>query len=443
MPQPLKDAIALCKTIRRNGYDAYVISAALQERLLENEEHGEVDIATDMQPSELRKLFPLLDSSDENTDLGSLQEGDMLMRFYPMDTLASSHPEVAASRLTPRLMKKLEDRGELPTALACPYIPEVPDAYAGFCDFSDGVVNLIGVPDATLRRNYLLGVRALRFAANYDLPMEPNTWVAILRSASRILDYVPVSDIVDEWKKVEAENMARFFELLYETQILHGLIPELAALSKIKQRKSEDEPELETAWQHTLDKMRLYPETLPYDWLGTTACLFHDVGKLYTAEYTDGEWTFHQHPWVGAKITRKILKRLRFPTEDLEVICHLVRHHKRFDSMLTDRGIRRFKALDEYPRIIEMARADVKARGGNYTAFNHNMKYLERADVPEEMLEPLLNGKEIMDFTGLNPGPAVGIIRQALLQAQVAGDVTSIPEAVEFIRTYYEKEIRN
>ena len=111
--------------------------------------------------------------------------------------------------------------------------------------------------------------------------------------------------------------------------------------------------------------------------------------------------------------------------------------------MLTDRGIRRFKALDEYPRIIEMARADVKARGGNYTAFNHNMKYLERADVPEEMLEPLLNGKEIMDFTGLNPGPAVGIIRQALLQAQVAGDVTSVPEAVEFIRTYYEKEIRN
>jgi poly(A) polymerase len=168
------------------------------------------------------------------------------------------------------------------------------------------------------------------------------------------------------------------------------------------------------------------------------ACLLHDVGKLFTAEYYDGKWHFHQHHRIGAQVARKILGRLRMPPDEVDLICHLVRHHMRFQYMLTERGARRFKALDEYPRLIEMARADTKARGGNYTNFNHNLKMLEKAETPEEMSEPLLNGNEIMEFTGLKPGPAIGIIREALLQAQVEGKVTSVPEAVDFVLAYKE-----
>jgi poly(A) polymerase len=244
---------------------------------------------------------------------------------------------------------------------------------------------------------------------------------------------------MDEWRKVEAENLWRFVQLLFDTQIFHGLMPEVAALSLVHQIKNESGKE-ETVFSHTLDTMARYPEELPYDWYGTMACLFHDVGKLYTAEYIGDRWTFNQHHHVGAKVTRKILNRLRFMPEDVDLICHLVRHHMRFKFMLTDKGIRRFKALDEYPRLIEMARADLKARDGDYTAFNHNVKYLDRADVPEEMLEPLLNGNEIMEFTGLKPGPAVGLARDALLQAQIGGEVSSVPEAVEFIRKYCTME---
>jgi poly(A) polymerase len=111
-----------------------------------------------------------------------------------------------------------------------------------------------------------------------------------------------------------------------------------------------------------------------------------------------------------------------------------------FHFMLTDKGIRRFKALDEYPRLIEMARADLKAKNAKYTEFNHNMKMLERADIREELLEPLLNGKQIMDITGIKPGPAVGLIRDNLLQAQIAGDVNTVEEAKRFVLVYKEKE---
>ena len=168
--------------------------------------------------------------------------------------------------------------------------------------------------------------------------------------------------------------------------------------------------------------------------------LFHDVGKLFTAEFHQGRWTFYEHHRVGAKITRKILRRLHMLTEDIELICHLVHNHMRFSFMMTDRGIRRFKAQDEYPRLIEMSRANIKAREDNYTAFNHNNKYLQRAELPEQMLEPMLNGNEIMQFTGLKPGPSVGHIRNALLTAQIAGEVNTRDEAIAFARTMAETQ---
>jgi len=438
MSDPYKDAISICKTITRNGYDAYVVNARMQHLVQDDNGAVELDIATDIDFKGLDRLFPTIERSDAVLAFAKLHEGGVLYRFYPTDIEDGSHPEECVARVTPRLLQKLQERGEVSPSLTCPYIPTTEDRYQGFDDLGSGEVKLSGIPDETLKRDYLRAVRAMRFAANYHLPIENNTWMAILRGARRVLDYVSVSDIMDEWRRVEAENMADFVRLLFDSMILHGLVPEVAALSRVRQRKNDTE--WETVLDRTLAVMRYYPEELPFDWLGTMSCLFHDVGKLYTAEFFNGEWTFDQHHRVGAKVTRKILKRLRFSSGDIDLICHLVRHHRRFSYMLTDRGIRRFKALDEYPRLMEIERAKVKARNGNYTEFNHNMKMLERTDTPEEMLEPLLNGNEIMDFAGLQPGPAVGIIREALLKAQVAGEVGSIPDAVEFVIRYKERE---
>ncbi|MBD5552737.1 MAG: HD domain-containing protein, partial [Desulfovibrio sp.] len=191
---------------------------------------------------------------------------------------------------------------------------------------------------------------------------------------------------------------------------------------------------------HTLKGMELYPQAgLHYDWLGTMAMLFHDVGKLYTAEYLDGRWTYYQHHEVGAKVTRKILRRLHFDLEDTELICHLVNHHMRFHFMLTDRGIRRFKAVGETDRLMAMAKADLLAREDSFTSYNHNLKYLDRAETPEQMLEPLLNGNEIMEETRLAPGRLVGVIRAALLEAQKNGQIADRDDAILFVRRYAQQ----
>ncbi len=438
MPQPLKEAVALCKTVMRNGYDAYVINAPLQQRAMDDQ-NLEVDICTELDSEGLAKLFPNLEESLASDFSGSLVQGGVKFNFFPADIIESSYTDGTIARLTPRLVKKLEAMGDLPLSWACPYIPGARDVYDGFERLDSGVICLEGIPDETLKKDYLRAIKALRFSANYHLPIEGNTWLAIIRACRRVLDYVSVTDFMDEWRKVEAENMYRFVELLYESMILHGLVPELTSLSRVKQVKNPEEGE-ESVWEHTIETMRRYPEELPYDWYGTMACLFHDVGKLFAGEFFEGKIYFYQHHRIGAKVTRKILKRLRFNTDEVDLICHLVRNHMRFHFMLTDRGIRRFKLLDEYPRLIEMARADIKARNGRYKEFNHNMKMLDRADLSEEMVEPLLNGHEIMDFTDIKPGPAVGIIREALLEAQISGQVSSVPEAIEFIMRYQKKE---
>ncbi len=438
MPQPLKEAVALCKIIMRNGYDAYVINAPLQQKAMDSF-NPEVDICTELDSEGLAKLFSGFEESLAPDFSGSLIQDDIRFNFFPADIIESSYTDGTIARLTPRLVKNLEAMGELPLSWACPYIPRVREAYDGFEKLDSGHICLEGIPDETLKKDYLRAVKALRFSANYHLPIEGNTWLAILRACRRVLDYVSVTDFMDEWRKVEAENMYRFVELLYDSMILHGLVPELTSLSRVKQIKNPENGE-EPLWNHTVETMRRYPEELPYDWYGTLACLFHDVGKLFAGEYFENRINFYQHHRIGAKVTRKILKRLRFNTDEVDLISHLVRHHMRFHFMLTDRGIRRFKSLAEYSRLIEMARADIKARNGSYKEFNHNMKMLDRADLSQEMLEPLLNGHEIMDFTDIKPGPAVGIIRDALLEAQVSGDVTSVPEAIEFIMRYQKKE---
>lgn len=431
----IRTGITLCKAIMRNGYDAYAINAPLQKLIIEATGKLEVDIACACDPETLCKIFPNIEATAEEGAMAMLREGEVTLYFYPADVEDASHPERGQLRITPRMLRLLQEQHDkLRFNMNARHTGGQEE---GFDDFTErGCVCLEGLPGVTLARNYLLAIRALRFAANFDLPVEPQTWMAIVQSANRILDYVPSREIMVEWRQVSAEAMWKFVQLLYDAHILHGLMPEIAALACVKQERNDDGV-IETVFDHTIACMRLYPEgRLPMDWYGVLATLFHDVGKLYTAEQLNGKWTFYQHHRVGAGVTRKILRRLHFSPEDIDLICHLVRHHMLFHFMLTDRGIRRFKSFEETDRLIEICRADIEARGGSYTYFNHNQKYLERAETAEIMLEPLLNGNEIMESTGLPPGPAVGNIREALLKAQVAGEVVDRDSAMEFVKRY-------
>ena len=442
MSPSFKDAVTICKTIMRNGYDAHIVNTPLQYEVILATEQLEIDLATDIPSDELSKLFPAVEKETNDLAIGRLKADGYLYRFYRMTASETAHPEVILTKVTPTILRKLETLGKVPTTLINgmeTLRDKSEHDLSGFDDLSTGNIKLAGLPDKTLKTDYSLAIKALRHAANYNLPIEENTWLSIVRSARRVLEYVPTRTIMKEWRSVEAENIWRFVQLLFDSHVLHGIIPELACLSRVMHTKNDTGVE-ETIFAHTIAAVKAYPEgELPHDWLGTMAMLFHDIGKLYTGEFFDEKWFFYQHHRVGAEVTRKILHRLHMDSEDIDLICNLVLNHMRFQFMMTDRGIRRFISQSENKRLIEMSRANIVARDDNYTAFNHNTKYLKRAETPEQMLEPLLNGNEIMEMTQLAPGPHVGEIRQALLQAQKQGLVKSHEDAISFTTEYAKR----
>ena len=223
MEKALKDAITICKTLLRNGYDAHVINAPVQEHLLKHSKQLAVDIACEPDLETLLKLFPEAHVEPDQRAIAQMEKDGVLFRFYALEVEDASHPELSLLRITPTMANMMDPQERLQLGMTGFGSPApTGDVYDGFMDVKGGLIQLTGLPDETLRHNYLLAIRALRFAANFDIPIEPNTWLAIVRSSTRVLDYVPAADIMDEWRKVAAESMYRFVKLMFDAHILQG-----------------------------------------------------------------------------------------------------------------------------------------------------------------------------------------------------------------------------
>ena len=115
MSQPFKDAVGFCKTIMRNGYDAYVVNVRLQALTLdETGSEKELDICTEAGLVELQKYFPHMEESQDEEILGYLSEGGVKYYFYPANVDDASYTDEAIATMTPRLLKRLEQRGDIP-----------------------------------------------------------------------------------------------------------------------------------------------------------------------------------------------------------------------------------------------------------------------------------------------------------------------------------------
>ncbi len=431
-----KEASSICKVILRNGYDAYVINATLQSKIFALTDEKAIDIASEADSEILAKLFPQFEAAKQGHFLGIADIDGLIARFYAIDEYKNAHPSYGLMRITPHMLDILQEKHEQTfNAIEGALFSENPEE--AFEDFECGAITLKGIPYRALQRNYCLAITALRLSANTGLPIDPTTWLSIIRASRDIADYMSKSSFTQEMRLVEAKNLWKFVQLLFDSCLLHSLLPEVSTLSVIKQQRSKEDLSETNALEHVISCMRHYKEEEENDdWLGTVAILFHSVGKVFTAEKYQDSWTFFQYHKIGAQVVRSILRRLHFESEEIDTVCSIVRNHIRFFSMLTDRGIRRFLSLSETQRIIDLTKAHIKATGLSYTNFNHNLKYLERADLPESMVEPLLNGNEIMNLLGEAPGKHIGILRTALLQAQIEGNVKNKEEAIKFVQNF-------
>jgi poly(A) polymerase/tRNA nucleotidyltransferase (CCA-adding enzyme) len=292
------------------------------------------------------------------------------------------------------------------------------DPFGGRADCTAKLIRTVGSPEERFGEDALRLLRACRFAAHLDFQVEPKTRQAIAAHAAEITK-VSWERIRDELlKTVAAENAFRGIWLMHITGLLKEIIPELEEGVGVGQNKHH----IYTIFMHNLQAMQYAPTDDP---LIRLAALLHDVGKARTKEGEGPESTFHNHEVVGAQLTEKIMKRLKFSRHDIERVAHLVRQHMFYYNLgeITDAGVRRLikrigrENWDDLLAVRigdRMGSGTQKEKPWKLVELERRIRDVEKDPMSTNMLK--LDGTDIMEITGLKPGREVGVILNGLLE---------------------------
>jgi poly(A) polymerase len=327
------------------------------------------------------------------------------------------------------------------------------DPFGGLRDLAAGVLRTPGTAPDSFTDDPLRMMRAARFCA--QLGFEASTEVvAAMRDMSDRLSIVSAERVRDELVKlVCADQPRRGLLLMVQTGLADHVLPELPAL-----RLERDEHHShKDVYEHTL--MVLEQAIALEGRLGSGgpdfvvrfAALMHDVGKPRTRRFSgDGQVTFHHHDVVGAKLTRKRMQALRFPTATTDAVAALVELHLRFHGYgtaeWTDAAVRRYvrDAGEQLERLHVLTRADSTTRNARKAArlqrtYDHIEQRIARLAEQEELaaMRPDLDGNTIMQLLDIPPGRAVGEAYRHLLELRVENGPLGQERAVEELRRWW------
>jgi len=295
----------------------------------------------------------------------------------------------------------------------------------GRADIEAKVIRTPTEPTITFYDDPLRMLRAVRFAVRLGFEIEKATHDAIVKEAER-LAIISRERIRDEFAKILlGDEPSRGMRMLKET----GLLAQFAHEFLEMQRVEQDGGHLWDVWNHTLHSLDAVHSQA--DLVLRLAVLFHDVGKPRTKTRDEaGRTHFYGHEDLGAQIARRVLTRLRFPTEEINRVVRLTVMHMRigeYRGEWKDAAVRRLMrdAGDDMPDLMALARAD--RRGASPTASTENLDELEARmeDVlrktPIGELKSPLNGREIMDLLKIPSGPRVREVKEFLTDQVIEG----------------------
>jgi poly(A) polymerase len=330
---------------------------------------------------------------------------------------------------------------------------EFVDPYGGLVDLAHRVLRTPGAAEMSFSDDPLRMMRAARFAAQLGFDVAPEVVEAMTAMADRI-EIVSAERVRDELVKlVCAPEPRRGLRLLVETGLAERVLPELPALML----ERDEHHRHKDVYEHTLtvlDQAIALEDRLPGggpDFVARFASLMHDVGKPRTRRFTDdGAVTFHHHDVVGAKLTRKRMRELRFPTDVTDAVCHLVELHLRFHGYgsgeWTDSAVRRYvrDAGPELARLHVLTRADCttrnkrKAERLRRTYDDLEVRIARLAEQEElEAIRPDLDGNRIMQVLEIGPGPDVGRAYRWLLELRLEHGPMEPAEAEAALRQWW------
>ena len=330
---------------------------------------------------------------------------------------------------------------------------ELVDPFNGLADLEDGIIATPLEPGITFSDDPLRMMRCIRFATQLNFQIEEETFVALERMADRI-KIVSGERIKDELNKIIlSKTPSRGFVDLQRCGLLNIILPELSALDIVEQKNGRAH---KNNFYHTLevlDNVAMHSDNLWLRW----AALLHDVGKTKSKRWDAAiGWTFHNHNLIGAKMVPQIFRRLMLPLDmKMKYVQKLVDMHMRpiviADEIVTDSAVRRLMndAGEDIEDLMTLCEADITSKNEvrkkmfleNFRMVREKLTDLKEKDYVR-LLQPVIDGNEIMEMFHLQPCREVGVLKQYLKDAVLDNKVENEREPLMALLMAKAKEMK-
>jgi len=431
---PKAVATGIAERLHQAGFAAFWVGGCVRDFLL-GREPQDYDLATNATPEQVEKLFKrtiavgrkfgvlVVVENGHNFQVATFRaEADYRDGRRPGKVIFSN-AEADALRRDFTVNGLFYD----------PLTEKIHDWVGGEKDLRAKIIRTIGAPGERFAEDHLRLLRAVRFAAQLDFEIEPQTFAAVRLLAPKI-KLISAERIRDELLKLlQPPHAARGLVLLRDSGLLEPILPELAATTLCEQ--SPDFHPEGTVFEH----LRLMLEQLPPDapeslpW----TVLLHDIAKPVTAERDakTGAIHFYGHEKIGAEMAQAILERLRFPKKQIDEIVACVRQHMQFKDVKQMRKatLRRLLLRGTFPLELELHRLDCLGSHGDLEFYNFLRAQAEELKRQPAIRPPLLTGRDLIGL-GLKPGPALGALLAEIRERQLQDELKTPRSARAWVR---------